>query len=79
MKWRPWLPTQRGHDAERILNVERMARFIGEKGLEPITVEDVAEAAGLHPNYAMSLYKRVVGLTIKQSITRHRLDTAQSC
>ncbi|MGL4295686.1 MAG: helix-turn-helix domain-containing protein [Aestuariivirga sp.] len=66
------------HDTERALHVERMARFIGEKGLEPIAVEDVAKAAGLHPNYAMALYKRAVGLTIKQSITRHRLDTAQS-
>ena len=66
------------HDAERILHVERMARFIGDNGLEPITVENVARAADLHPNYAMSLFKRAVGLTIKQSITRHRLDTAQS-
>ncbi len=65
-------------EAERLVSVERMARFIGEKGLEPITVEDVAKAAGLHPNYAMALYRRAVGLTIKQAITRHRLDTAQS-
>jgi AraC-like DNA-binding protein len=66
------------HDAERIVSVERMARFIGEKGLEPIAIDDVARAAGLHPNYAMTLFKRAIGLTIKQSITRHRLDTAQS-
>ena len=65
-------------EAERLVSVERMARFIGEKGLEPITVEDVAKAAGLHPNYAMAVYRRAVGLTIKQAITRHRLDTAQS-
>ena len=42
------------------------------------TIHDVARAADLHPNYAMSLFKRAMGLTIKQSITRHRLDTAQS-
>ncbi len=74
----PMAANAASHDAERIVNVERMARFIGEKGLEPIAVDDVARAAGLHPNYAMTLYKRAVGLTIKQSITRHRLDTAQS-
>ncbi len=74
----PMAANAASHDAERIVNVERMARFIGEKGLEPIAIDDVARAAGLHPNYAMTLYKRAVGLTIKQSITRHRLDTAQS-
>lgn len=74
----PMAANAASHDAERIVNVERMARFIGERGLEPITIDDVARAAGLHPNYAMTLYKRAVGLTIKQSITRHRLDTAQS-
>lgn len=67
-----------GHDHERAVRVERMAQFIGEHALEDISANDVARAAGLHPNYAMSLFKRAVGLTIKQSITRHRLDTAQS-
>lgn len=74
----PMLPHHSTPDTERMLRVERMARFIGEKGLEQISVDDVADAAGLHPNYAMSLFKRTVGLTIKQSIIRHRLDTAQS-
>ncbi len=55
-----------------------MARFIGEHAVEDIGVEDVAAAAGLHPNYAMSLFKNAVGITIVQSITRHRLDVAQS-
>lgn len=67
-----------GHDHDRALRVEKMAQFIGEHALGDIAAEDVAKAAGLHPNYAMTLYKRAIGLTIKQSITRHRLDTAQS-
>lgn len=67
-----------GHDHDRALKVEKMAQFIGEHALEDIGAEDVARAAGLHPNYAMALFKRAVGLTIKQSITRHRLDMAQS-
>jgi AraC family transcriptional regulator, melibiose operon regulatory protein len=67
-----------GHDHDRALKVEAMARFISEKALDDISADDVAKAANLHPNYAMSLYKRAIGLTIKQSITRHRLDTAQS-
>ena len=67
-----------GHDHERAVRVETMAQFIGEHALDAISTQDVAKAAGLHPNYAMTLYKRAVGLTIKQSITRQRLDTAQS-
>jgi AraC-like DNA-binding protein len=67
-----------GHDHDRALKVEKMVQFIGEHALEEISADDVAKAAGLHPNYAMSLFKRAVGLTIKQSITRHRLDMAQS-
>ncbi len=70
--------TPLGHDHDRALKVEGMAQFIGEHALEDISAGDVAKAADLHPNYAMTLYKRAVGLTIKQSITRHRLDTAQS-
>lgn len=65
-------------DHDRALRVESMARFISERALEDISAGDVANAAGLHPNYAMSLFKKAMGLTIKQSITRHRLDTAQS-
>ncbi len=67
-----------GHDHDRAFKVEGMAQFIGEHALEDISADDVAKAADLHPNYAMTLYKRAIGLTIKQSITRHRLDTAQS-
>jgi AraC family transcriptional regulator, melibiose operon regulatory protein len=63
---------------ERAMRVERMARYISENSLQSISVEDVADAAHLHPNYAMSLYKSAMGMSIKQSIIRHRLDTAQS-
>jgi AraC family transcriptional regulator, melibiose operon regulatory protein len=67
-----------GHDHERALKAEGMAQFIGEHALEQITAENVAKFVGLHPNYAMTLYKRATGQTIKQSISRHRLDAAQS-
>lgn len=67
-----------GADHDRALRVEMMARYINEHALEPISADHVAGAARLHPNYAMALFKRAVGMTIKQSIIRHRLDTAQS-
>jgi AraC-like DNA-binding protein len=55
-----------------------MARFIGKRAHEDIGVGDVAAAAGLHPNYASTIFKRADGLTINQSIVRHRLDAARS-
>jgi AraC-like DNA-binding protein len=65
-------------DAERILHVERMARFIGEHAIKGISSQDVSRGVGLHPNYATTVFRRAVGMTITQAITRQRLDTAQS-
>jgi AraC-like DNA-binding protein len=64
--------------AERMLPIEKMTRFIGENGRSKISVVDVAGASGLHPNYAMQLFRHAVGMSIKEAITRHRLDAAQS-
>jgi AraC-like DNA-binding protein len=65
-------------DSERVEHIERMLRFIAEHALEEISAEDVGRDVGLHPNYAMAIFKRAVGHTINQAIVRHRLDTAQS-
>ena len=68
-----------GHlEPERIPVVEQMVRFIAEHAQNPISARDVARDACLHPNYAMTLFKRGTGLTINQSILRQRLDMAQS-
>jgi AraC-like DNA-binding protein len=65
-------------DRERLSKVEVMARFIDENAEADIGVAEVAAAAGLHPNYAMGLFKSAVGQTIVQYVTRRRLDTAQA-
>ena len=67
-----------GADAASAARVERMARYIGEHAHRPISARDVAAAAGLHPNYAMALFRKATGLTITDSITRNRLDAAQA-
>jgi AraC-like DNA-binding protein len=38
---------------------------------------EVAQAVGLHPNYAMSLFRRECGVTIWQYLLRLRLSHAQ--
>ncbi len=65
-------------DPSRLIPVERMSRYIAERYRSGLSAEQVARASGLHPNYAMQLYKRAVGTSIKQSILRNRLDAAQS-
>lgn len=57
--------------------VETMCRFVAASYREPLTVMDVARAAGLHPNYAMRLFRSATGLTINDTILRHRLGHAQ--
>lgn len=65
-----------GH--ERLQAVESMTRFIFENGHTEVTVDDVAKVSGYHPNYAMAVFKRSLGISIKTAILRHRLDTAQA-
>lgn len=64
--------------SERLGKVETMARYIDQNAGRSLDVADIAARAGLHPNYAMNLFKRGIGQTITQYITRRRLDTAQA-
>lgn len=65
-------------EARRSDKVEAMVRHIGQAASEKLSVEAVAGAAGLHPNYAMSLFKRTLGITIADYVMRTRLDAAQA-
>ncbi|MET7438574.1 helix-turn-helix domain-containing protein [Streptomyces sp. NPDC005496] len=55
----------------------RMAEFIAAHFREPITVEHIASVVPLHPNYAMSLFKEVLGTTINARITQCRIAESQ--
>ncbi len=57
--------------------VEVMARVMAEGYLEPLTVAQVAAAARLHPNYAMTLFHRRCGITLRDYITQLRVTHAQ--
>ncbi|MAF00501.1 MAG: AraC family transcriptional regulator [Geminicoccus sp.] len=58
-------------------HIEEMLRFIADRYCDPISVTDVADSVGLSPSYAMTLFRRVVGVPIKEHITRIRLSHAQ--
>lgn len=57
--------------------VERMAGYIAEHFREDLSVEQIAGSAGLHPNYAMTLFKRACGMSIWAYLTRLRVSHAQ--
>lgn len=57
--------------------VDQMTCFIAEHYVEPLHTQDIADAAHLHPNYAMSLFRKHIGMSMLDYITRYRLAHAQ--
>jgi AraC-like DNA-binding protein len=70
-------PTQASTPGVAHRKIVEMTRFISDRCEMAITVEDVAHAVSLHPKYAMTLFRKSLGMTITQYITRRRLVTAQ--
>lgn len=62
---------------EAIGKVELMARFIAENYTEPLRVANIAKLVGLHPNYAMSLFRKAFGMHLSDYLTQQRLAHAQ--
>ncbi|MFD6139448.1 helix-turn-helix domain-containing protein [Promicromonospora sp. NPDC060271] len=54
-----------------------MVAHIAEHFREPLTVADVAQAARLHPTYAMSLFRKVLRTTIGDYLAQCRLAEAR--
>jgi AraC-like DNA-binding protein len=54
-----------------------MCRHINANLRESLTSSDVADVAGLHPNYAMRLFKRLTGMTIQEYVVHGRMAHAQ--
>ena len=57
--------------------VEQMACLVAQRYKEPLTVTEISEAVGLHPNYAMNLFKKAFGTTLIDYLTHHRVSHAQ--
>ena len=51
------------HDGS-LNKVEQIACHIAQHYLNPLTAESIGEAVDLHPNYAMSLFKKTFGTTL---------------
>jgi AraC-like DNA-binding protein len=78
----PTAPSKPGHRHTALCDsglnkVERMACLIAERYTEPLTVEDIGKAVDLHPNYAMSLFRKAFGATLVEYLTNQRVSHAQ--
>jgi len=66
----------RGRTGE-VDKVAQMAAYIAAKYTEEIDVDDIAAHVNLHPKYAISLFRRRLGVTTIEYLTQHRVAHAQ--
>jgi AraC-like DNA-binding protein len=57
--------------------VEQIACLIAQRYTEQLTVTEIGRAVGLHPNYAMGLFKKAFGTTLLDYLVHHRVSHAQ--
>ncbi|MEH0934695.1 helix-turn-helix domain-containing protein [Micromonospora psammae] len=68
--------TQRQEDGA-VGQVTTMARYAARHFAERISVADVADTVHLHPRYAMTIFRRVTGLTIGRYLEQCRVAEAE--
>ena len=61
----------------RLSKAEQMAAHVARHYTEPLSVEEVSRSVGLHPGYAMTLFRKTFGMTLVEYVTQHRLTHAQ--
>jgi AraC family transcriptional regulator, melibiose operon regulatory protein len=61
----------------KLNKVEQMACIVAQRYTEQLAIDDISRAVGLHPNYAMNLFKKAFGTTLIDYLTHHRVSHAQ--
>lgn len=57
--------------------VQTIVEFIGRHYTKRLTIAEIARPTGLHPNYAMALFRDTCGMSILDSLIEHRLFHAR--
>lgn len=65
------------YSAPQLSRADQLACYIAQNYHQPLTSTSVAEANGVHPNYAMNLFRQTFGTTMNHFITGHRISHAQ--
>ena len=77
----PETPTRRNSRAvageSHATKAEQMASYIARHYREPLAAEEVAGHVGLHPNYAMTLFKQTFRTTLNDYLIHYRISQAQ--
>ena len=60
-----------------LTRADHIACYIARNYMQPLTADQIAHAVGLHPNYAMTLFRKTFGSTITEFLLQHRLSHAQ--
>jgi AraC-like DNA-binding protein len=66
-----------GLGGDLLTKAERMAAFLALHYTNPLSVADVGRHVGLHPNHAMTLFKRAFGTPLVTHLIQHRISHAQ--
>jgi AraC family transcriptional regulator, melibiose operon regulatory protein len=66
-----------GLHGSALSKVEQMACLIARRYTEQLTAAEIGREMGLHPNYAMGLFKKAFGTTLIDYLTHHRVSHAQ--
>jgi AraC-like DNA-binding protein len=65
-------------DQQSSRTVGRICDFIAENFLDEIESVDIAAAVGIHPKYAMSVFRKTTGMTLNEYVNLLRLSYAQA-
>lgn len=60
-----------------VSKAEQMGAYIARHYRETVLIHDVAREVGLHPNYAMTLFKKSFRTTLNDYLTQYRIAQAQ--
>ncbi len=60
-----------------LTRADQIACYIARNYQQPLTSQSIAEATGVHSNYAMTLFRKTFGTTMTAFIIQHRLSHAQ--
>jgi AraC-like DNA-binding protein len=60
-----------------LTRADQIACYIARNYQQPLTSQSIAEATGVHANYAMTLFRKTFGTTLTAFIVQHRISHAQ--
>jgi AraC-like DNA-binding protein len=67
-----------GGSKHSYFHVQQMLEYIASHHDAPLTTQELADHVGLHPNYAMGLFQKVMKMSIKQYVTAMRINHARA-